>query len=82
VVLEKLKFRASRNINLHELPDARSANLLSPWSPDYIPLGTEFGELSCILEGTGAGWCKITFNHHNDVTTTGWVNGWLLEKLP
>ena len=81
-LLEKLKFRASRNLNLHELPDARSANLLSPWSPDYIPQGTEFGEPSCLLEGAGAGWCKITFNHHNGVTTIGWVNGWLLEKLP
>jgi hypothetical protein len=81
-LLEKLKFRASRNLNLHELPDARSANLLSPWSPDYIPQGTEFGEPSCLLEGAGAGWCKITFNHHNGVTTIGWVNGRLLEKLP
>jgi hypothetical protein len=81
-LLEKLKFRASRNFNLHESPDAKSANLLSPWSPDYIPQGTEFGEASCLLEGAGAGWCKITFRHHNGVETVGWVNGWLLEKLP
>ena len=80
--LEKLKFRASRNLNLYQLPDARSANLLGPFSPDYIPQGTEFGEPNCILEGAGAGWCKITFNHHNGATTTGWVNGWLLERLP
>jgi hypothetical protein len=76
------KYRVSRNLSLHELPDARSANLLSPWSPDYVPQGTEFEEPNCILEGAGAGWCKITFNHHNGAATTGWVNGWLLEKLP
>jgi hypothetical protein len=81
-LLEKLKFRASRNLNLHESPDAKSTNLLSPWSPDYIPQGTEFGEPNCLLEGAGAGWCKITFNHHNGVATIGWVNGWLLERIP
>jgi Trypsin-like peptidase domain len=29
---EEPKYQVSRNLNLHELPDARSANLLSPWS--------------------------------------------------
>jgi Trypsin-like peptidase domain len=81
-LLEKLKYRASRNLNLHESPDAKSTNLLSPWSPDYIPQGTEFGEPNCLLEGAGAGWCKITFNHHHGVATIGWVNGWLLERIP
>jgi len=77
----ELKYRASLNLNLRASPDTGSANLLSSWSPDYVPQGTIFvGEPSCILEGAGTGWCKIPFNH-NGVITTGWVNGWYLEKI-
>ncbi len=76
-----LKYRASLNLNLRASPDATSANLLGRWSPDYIPQGTIFvGKPGCILAGAGAGWCKVTFSHHYGVITTGWVNGWYLEK--
>ena len=81
----ELKYRASLNVQLHESPDAASPNLLANWSPYYIPQGTVFifvEKPRCILQGPGAGWCQITFKHHNGVITTGWVNGWYLEKIP
>ena len=71
------RYRASLNLNLRASPDIGSPNLLGPWSPDYIPQGTIFvGEPRCINE-----WCSITYQH-GGVKTTGWVNGWYLEKLP
>ena len=71
------RYRASLNLNLRASPDIGSPNLLGRWSPDYIPQGTIFvGEPRCINE-----WCSITYQH-GGVKTTGWVNGWYLEKLP
>jgi hypothetical protein len=79
----EVQYRASMNLNLRISPDVSSANLLGAWSPDYIPEGTMFvGQPRCILQGAGAGWCKITFKHRNGIVTIGWVNGWYLEKMP
>ena len=76
----ELKYRASLNLQLHELPDGGSPNKLAGWSPYYIPQGTifVFAETpTCV-----AGYCKITFKHPNGVVTTGWVSGWYLDKVP
>jgi hypothetical protein len=68
----ELKYRAKLNLQLHGSPDAGSPNLLAGWSPYYIPEGTIFvfaGKPRCVLQGPGAGWCQITFKHHNGVAT-------------
>jgi clan AA aspartic protease (TIGR02281 family) len=68
-----------KNLNLRELPNPDSANLLSRWAPeDFVPKGTSFSEKPRCENGpTGYIWCRVTYTHHN-TRTSGWVAGYYL----
>ena len=74
-------FTVMQNLNLRELPDPRSTNLLSPWAPDdFIPPGVTFSWREtpvCRPGPTGYVWCHVAFKHHN-TETVGWVAAYYL----
>ena len=77
-------WRVIENLNLRVLPDPRSGNALSQWSPnDYIPEGLIFYGDSlprCVPGPTGYIWCDITFQHHG-TATRGWIAGYYLWSV-